>query len=72
MLGLFQNVSFAEDPQDSKSTSGGALWFFGSQTFVPVSWICTNKTAVSHSSAESAIVPLDADLKLEVKCYRKL
>ena len=36
--------------------------FFGSRTFVPVSWMCKKQTAVSHSSTESEIVSLDAGL----------
>ena len=27
--------------------------FFGSQTFVPISWMCKKQTSVSHSSTES-------------------
>ena len=33
-LGLFQDFDFAEDFEDSKSTSGGILCIFGSHTFV--------------------------------------
>ena len=36
-IGSFQDSDFAGDLEDSKSTSGGHLCFFGSQTF------CTNK-----------------------------
>ena len=39
-LGLFQDSDFAEDLEDSKSTSGGTLCIFGSHTFVPRSWMC--------------------------------
>ena len=38
-LGLFQDSDFAGDLEDSKSTSGGTLFVFGSHTFVPISWI---------------------------------
>ena len=38
---------------------------FGSQTFVPVSWMCKKQTAVSHSSPESEIISLDAGLRLD-------
>ena len=37
---------------------------FGSHTFVPISWMCKKQTAVSHSSTESAIISLDAGLRL--------
>ena len=38
---------------------------FGSHTFVPISWMCTKQTSVSHSSTESEIIPLDAGLRLD-------
>ena len=65
-LGLFQDSDFADDLEDSKSTSGGCLaYFFGSRTFVLVSWMCTKQTTVSHSSTESEIIFLDAGLRLD-------
>ena len=64
-LGLFQDSDFAGDLEDSKSTSGGTLCVFGSHTFVPISWMCKNQTAVSHSSTESEIISLDAGLRLD-------
>ena len=39
-LGLFQDSDFAVDVEDPKSTSGGILCIFGSDTFVPRSWMC--------------------------------
>ena len=64
-LGLFQDSDFAGDLEDSKSTSGGTLCIFGSHTFVPISWMCTKQTSVSHSSIESEIISLDAGLRLD-------
>ena len=64
-LGLFQDSNFAGDLEDSKSTSGGTLWVFGSHTFVPISWMCKKQTSVSHSSTESEIISLDAGLRLD-------
>ena len=64
-LGLFQDSDFAGDLEDSKSTSGGTLCIFGSDTFVPVSWMCKKQTAVSHSSTESEIISLDTGLRLD-------
>ena len=64
-LGLFQDSDFAGDLEDSKSTSGGVLCIFGSHTFVPISWMCKKQTSVSHSSTESAIISLDAGLRLD-------
>ena len=64
-LGLFQDSDFAGDLEDSKSTSGGTLFIFGSHTFVPISWMCKKQTAVSHSSTESEIISLDTGLRLD-------
>ena len=64
-LGLFQDSDFAGDLEDSKSTSGGTLYIFGSHTFVPISWMCKKQTSVSHSSTESEIISLDAGLRLD-------
>ena len=66
-LGLFQDSDFAGDLEDSKSTSGGTLCVFGCHTFVPISWMCKKQTSVSHSSAESEIISLDAGLRLDGK-----
>ena len=47
-LGLFQDLDFAGDLEDSKSTSGcGFLCIFRSRTFVPTS--CMRKTQTSHA-----------------------
>ena len=35
------------------------------QTFVPISWMCTKQTGVSHSSAESYTFSFDASLRIE-------
>ena len=64
-LGLFQDSDFAGDLEDSKSTSGGTLYIFGSHTFVPISWMCKKQTSVSHSSTESEIISLDTGLRLD-------
>ena len=64
-LGLFQDSDFTGDLEDSKSTSGGTLYVFGSHTFVPISWMCKKQTSVSHSSTESEIIALDAGLRLD-------
>ena len=64
-LGLFQDSDFAKNLEDFKSTSGGTLCIFGSQTFVPISWMRKKQTAVSHSSTESEIISLDTGLRLD-------
>ena len=64
-LGLFQDSDFAGDLEDSKSTSGRTLCILGSDTFVPISWMCKKQTSVSHSSTESEIISLDAGLRLD-------
>ena len=63
--GLFQDSDFAGDLEDSKSTSGGFLCIFGSQTFVPISWMCKKQTSASHSSTEAEIISLDAGLRMD-------
>ena len=64
-LGLSQDSDFAGDLEDSKSTSGGTLCVVGSDTFVPISWMCKKQTSVSHSSTESEIISLDTGLRLD-------
>ena len=59
-LGLFQDFDFAGHLEDSKSTSGELFCIFGSQTFVPISWMWQKQTSVSHSSTEAEIISLDA------------
>ena len=41
------------------------MCFFGSHTFVPISWSCKKQTSVWHSSTESEIISLDAGLRLD-------
>ena len=64
-LGLFQDSDFAGDLEDSKSTSGGTLYIFGSHTFVPISCMCKKQTSVPHSSTESEIISLGAGLRMD-------
>ena len=45
--------------------------FWGSHTFVPISWMCKKQTSVSHRSTESEIVSLNAGLRLDgIPCSR--
>ena len=39
--------------------------FFGSLTFVPISWMCKKQTSVAHSSTEAEIISLDASLRMD-------
>ena len=64
-LGLFQDSDFAGDLEDSQSTSGGFLCIFGSQTFVPMSWMCKKQTSVSHSLTASEIISVGAGLRMD-------
>ena len=63
--GLFQDYDFAGDLDDSKTTSGGLLCIFGSQTLVPTSWMCKKQTSVSHSSTEAEVTSLDAGFRMD-------
>ena len=40
------------------------MYFFGSRTFVSISWMCKKQTSVSLSSTDSEIIPLDAGLRM--------
>ena len=62
---MFRDSDFAGDPEDSKSTSSGVLCIFGSQTFVPRSWMCKKQTSVSHSTTEAELVSLVAGLRMD-------
>ena len=62
---MVQDSDFAGDLEDSKSTSGGILFIFGSQTFVPIRWVCKKQTSVSHSSTEAEVISLDAGLRMD-------
>ena len=64
-LGLFRDSDFAGDLEDSKSNSEGILCFFGSRTFVPISWMCKKQTSVSHRSTDLEVVSLDACLRMD-------
>ena len=64
-LGLFLDWDFAGDREDLKSTSGGVLCMFGGRTFVPASRMRKKQTSVSHSSAESEVISLDAGLRMD-------
>ena len=56
-LGVFQDSDFAGDLEDSKSTSGGTLYMFGSHTFVPISWMCKKQTCVTHLTVRPVYEP---------------
>ena len=38
---------------------------FGSDTFVPISWMCEKQTSVSHSTTDSEIISMDAGLRFD-------
>ena len=54
----FQDSDFAGDLEDSKSTSGGKLFVFGSHTFVPISWMCKKQNSVSVRNCRVCVVSL--------------
>ena len=64
-LGLFQDSDFAGDLEDSKSTSGGLFCIFGSQTFVPISWMWKKQTSHSHRSTDAGVISLDAGFRMD-------
>ena len=62
-FGLLQDATHAGD--DSRTSSSAVLCVFGKKTFVPIRWMCKKQSAVSHISAESEVISLDAVLRLE-------
>ena len=64
-LGLFQDSDFAGDLEVRNPFLEEHCAFFGSHTFVPISWMCKKQTAVSHSSTEPEIISLDTGLRLD-------
>ena len=65
-LGLFQDSDFAEDLEDSKSTSGGTLCFFRSHTFVPTSVGCErNKLQFRTAQQNQKSFFLGAGLRMD-------
>ena len=55
----------AGDLEDSKSTSRGILYIFGSHTSVPISWMCKEQTSVSHSFTGAESFLSDAGLHMD-------
>ena len=65
-LGFFQDASFTGDLRDSKSTNVRRFTVRDhTRFFFPISWMCKEQTAVSHSSAESEIASLEAGLRID-------
>ena len=63
---MFQDSDFARDLEDTKNLLQVEHYaFFGSHTFVPISWMCKKQTSVSHSLTESEIISLDARFRLD-------
>ena len=60
-FGLFQDIDFAGNLADSKSTSGVFCVSLG----VPISWMCKKQTSVSLSSVEAEVISLDAGLRMD-------
>ena len=63
--GTVQEADFAVDLTVSKFTFDEMFCNFGCHAFVPISWARKWQTAVSHSSAESEVVSLDACFRVE-------
>ncbi len=61
----YVDASFADDVNDSKSTSGMFIAIVGPHTFVPITAFSKRQNAVSHSSTESEIVALEEAVRSE-------
>ena len=64
-MGLFQDSDFAGDLLGLEIYFRWNIVYFGSHTFVPISWMCKKQTSVSDSSTESDIISLDAGLRMD-------
>ena len=62
---LFEDSDSAGDLEVSESISCTLLCIFGSQKFVPISWMFKKQTSVSHSSTEAELISLDAGLRVD-------
>ena len=58
--GVISRFRFCKRSWRPKINIRRSLCFFGSRTFVLISWMCKKQTSVSHSSTESEILSLDA------------
>ena len=63
-LGLFQDSGISVYLEDVKSISCETLCVFGSDTVVPVSWMCKKQTCVSHSSTQAEDISFHAGLRM--------
>ena len=61
----FNTLISQETLKTQKSTSGGLLCLFGSQTFVPISCMRKKQTSISHSLTEAELLSLDAGLRMD-------
>ena len=59
-----QRRRFVGDVTGSKPASGGLLCIFGDHMFVPISWACKKRTAMSHST-EAEVRSVDTGLRME-------
>ena len=64
-LGLFKTLILWEILGIQNPLLKEHCTFFGSHTFVPISWMCEKQTSVSQSSTEADIISLDAGLRLD-------
>ena len=62
---IISRLWFCRRPGRLKINIRWTLVFFGSQTFVPISWMCKKQTSVSHSSTEAELTSLDAVLRMD-------
>ena len=54
-----------QNQQGGRRRERGIFCLFGKRAFVPIRWMCKKETSVSHSSAESEIISLDAGLRMD-------
>ena len=64
-VGSIPRFGFCVRPWSFQIDFGRISCTFGSHTFVPISWMCTEQTSVSHGSTESEVISSDARLRMD-------
>ena len=64
-MDYFKILILQETWKTQNRLRGRLLCNLGSQTFVPISWMCEKQSSVSHSSTEAELISLDAGLRMD-------
>ena len=61
----WSDSSWADDPIDSRSTSGGFLCLVGTRTYVPLAWLCKRQGTTATSSTMAETIALEMGIRCE-------